>query len=324
MRFRSLALSRPMPARDWLLWLPAVVGFAALIVIAVVLAMPGYPRLGDDLGAYLAAGEAFRHGEPIYAGQITEQGVFLYSPIWALLFAPISLLPPLPIHIAIAIGDLICLRYLVGDWRRVGWLFLLPPVIWSVTSGNIDLFIAAAMVLAWRRTAGPLTLLAAAKIAPGLALPIHRWREAALAGVIMLVATFPWLELWVQWFDFLLHQPTEIGLMLSIPWWARLPLALILLVPRRPWTTALAALVAAPGVYWTTSVLLLAPLRLYLDRHDPVLVDATRAEWAHLGWLDRLLGLGTRRRVAELAGALAFVPAHERRESGREALSEGA
>jgi hypothetical protein len=315
-------LSAPLSRADWLRWLPAIVGFAALVVIWVVLAMPGYPRAGDDLAAYFAAGEAFRHGDPIYAGQITEQGVFLYSPIWALLFAPISLLAPLPVHLVLAAGDLLCLRYLTGSWRRTGYLFLLPPVIWSVTSGNIDLYIATAIVLAWRQAAGPLTLLAAAKVAPGLALPIHRWREIVVVAAAMFVVTLPWAELWFEWLDFLFHQPTEIGLMLSIPWWARLPFALLLLVSRRPWAAALAALVAAPGIYWTTSVLLLGPIRLYLDRHEPALVEATEREWAHLGWLDRLLGTGTRRRLAELVGALGFLPAHERHD-GREALSEG-
>lgn len=312
----------PLSSAEWLRWLPAIVGFAALIVVWYVLAMPGYPRAGDDLTAYLAAGDAFRYGDPIYAGRITEQGVFLYSPIWALVFAPISLLPLLPVHLLLALGDLLCLRYLTGSWRRTGYLFLLPPVIWSVTSGNIDLYIAAAIVLAWRQTAGPLTLLAAAKVAPGLALPIHRWREIGLVAGAMLLLTLPWAGLWLEWLHFLLHQPTEIGLMLSIPWWVRLPFALLLLVPRRPWAAALAALVAAPGIYWTTSVLLLAPIRLYIDRHDPAIVEATEQEWSHLGWLDRLLGPGTRRRLAELVGAPAFLPVHERRD-GREALSEG-
>jgi hypothetical protein len=45
----------------------------------------------------------------------------------------------------------------------------------------------------------------------------------------------------------------------------RLPFALLLLIPRRPWTSALAAIVAVPTLYWYTSVMLIAPLRLYLD-----------------------------------------------------------
>jgi hypothetical protein len=51
-----------------------------------------------------------------------------------------------------------------------------------------------------------------------------------------------------------------------------------------------------------------------------VLVVATEQEWQRLGWLDSLLGAGTRRRVAALAGSHGFVLAAERRERG-EALS---
>jgi hypothetical protein len=268
----------------------------------------------------MGAGEAFRLGQPIYFGRITEQGVFLYSPVWAILFAPISLLPSLPVHLALAAVDLLCLRYLVRSWRAVGWLLLLPVVPFSITSGNIDLLIAASIVLAWRTTAGPLTVLASAKLAPAFALPLARWREAAALAGVMLVLTLPWAGLWLEWLAFLILQPTEIGLMLPVPWWARLPVAALLLIPRRPWTSALAAVIAAPGFYWTTTVLFLAPARLFLDRREPALVAATEHEWRMLGWLDRLLGAGTRRRVAASAGSLGFVIAAERAERG-EAVS---
>ncbi|HET7678296.1 MAG TPA: hypothetical protein VFK38_10655 [Candidatus Limnocylindrales bacterium] len=298
-----------MTRGEWLGWLPAIAGYAALVVVSACLPSA---FLGDDLAAYLAAGGDLLRGLPIYAGRITEQGVFLYSPVWALLFAPLSLLPTALVHGGLALLDLLCLRFLAGSWRNAGYLLLLPVVVFSVTSGNIDLLIAAAMVIAWRAAAGPLVLFAAAKIAPGFGLPLHRWREALLVALVMFAVTLPWLGLWGEWVWFLWHQPTEIGWMLPIPWWSRLPLALLLLVPRRPWTSALAAVVATPGFYWTTTVLLLAPVRLYLDRRDPRLVAATEAEWKHLGWLDRLLAPGSRRRLAELVGAHAFLPAHER------------
>jgi hypothetical protein len=313
----QIAASTTMSRRDWLLWLPAIIGFAVLVVVWATLPSE---FLGDDLAAYVGAGEAFRLGEPLYFGRVTEQGVFLYGPIWAILFAPLSLLPTLPVHLAIAALDLLCLRYLVRSWRAVGWLMLLPVVPFSITSGNIDLLIAASIVLAWRTTSGPLAVLASAKLAPALALPLARWREAAAITALMLVLTLPWAHLWVEWLAFLMDQPTRIGLMLPIPWWARLPVAALLCVPRRPWTSALAVAIAAPGFYWTTTVLFLAPLRLFLDRRDPVLVVATEQEWQRLGWLDSLLGAGTRRRVAALAGSHRFVLAAERRERG-EALS---
>jgi hypothetical protein len=245
-------------------WIPAILGYAIAIVLYVIV-QSGRGWVGDDLVAYLAAGERLRLGEAIYFGQITSTGVFLYGPPWAVLFAPISLLPWPLVQVGVLILDLLCLRFLAGSWRTAGYLCLVPVTVYSMTSGNIDYLIAASLVLAWRSTSAPLVVLAAAKVAPALGVPIHRWREAVVTGAVLLVMTLPWLPLWSEWADFLIHQPTNAGLMLAIPWWVRLPFALALLIPRKPWLTALAVVVATPGFYWTTTILLLAPYRLWKD-----------------------------------------------------------
>ena len=53
-----------------------------------------------------------------------------------------------------------------------------------------------------------------------------------------------------------------------------MPVALLLLLPRRPWTSALAAIVAIPTLYWYSTLLLIAPMALILD---------SRPRWAPFG-----------------------------------------
>ena len=245
-------------------WLPAILGFSTAIVLYVIV-QSNRGWVGDDLAAYLRAGERFRAGQPIYEGQVTNQLVFLYGPPWAVAVSLISLIPGAILQWLILIVDLACLRYLAGSWRVSGYLFLYPGTGYAMSSGNIDYLIAAALVLAWRRSAIPLAILAPAKVAPGLGIPIHRWREALGVGALMVFITLPFLELWPEWIGFLLSQRTDAGQMLPIPWFIRLPFALLMLLPRKPWLTALAVIVATPGFYWTTVVLFLAPFRLWRD-----------------------------------------------------------
>jgi hypothetical protein len=243
----------------------AILGLA-LGLLAIVLIAVARPELPRDLVAYIRAGDALRAGAPIYTTDLPLNGAFLYSPVWAVLFGAISWIPgPLLYAGSIALNAA-ALRYVAGNWRITGLALLWPFTAFSVAGGNIDLPIAAALVLAWRTSAAPLAVVAAAKLAPILALPRARWREFVVTGLILVALTLPWWQLWPEWVSFLMRQPAAGQFLLSIPWWARLPAALALLLLRRPWASALAAAIATPALYWTSSVLLLAPLRLWLDQ----------------------------------------------------------
>ena len=248
-------------------------------------------RLGPDLEAYLRAGTALLQGDPVYVGQIGDRLNFPYAPPWAVIAAALSLLPPLVVQAGVVGLDLVAMRYVAGSWRGVGWFLLWPLTVFVISAGNIDLLIAAAIVLAWSHHArawsdapgrgpslasfsrvAPLTLMAFAKLAPILALPPRRWREAALAALLCLAITLPVLGLWPEWIAYLSRQPTAIAITPPwVPaWYWRLPLALLLaalgsFVLRRPWLSALAVVVAIPSIYLSTTVILAAPLRLWWD-----------------------------------------------------------
>ncbi|MGZ3586512.1 MAG: hypothetical protein ACXVAE_07370 [Candidatus Limnocylindrales bacterium] len=234
-------------------------------------------RLGPDLEAYLRAGSALLAGDPVYVGQIGDRLNFPYAPPWAVIAAGLSLLPPLLVQAGVVVLDLLAIRFVAGSWRGAGWILLWPLTVFVISAGNIDLLIAAAVVLAWSRRehvgqAAPLTLMAFAKLAPALALPPARWREIALAAAVCVAVTLPVLGLWPEWIAYLQRQPASIAITLpGVPaWYWRLPVGLVLaalgsFVLRRPWLSALAVVVAMPSLYLSTTVILIAPIRLWLD-----------------------------------------------------------
>lgn len=226
----------------------------------------GELRAGVDLQAYIRAGQDLLAGRPVYIGEVGGRLVFSYAPPWAVACAALAWIPGPILQLGVMVLDLVSLRYLVGSWQRIGLTSFFPITVFVIVAGNLELMIAAAIVLAWR--AGrpePLVAFALAKIAPALALPPRHWRPAVVALAVAVLITLPWLWLWREWVEYLLRQPALIAISIPIPWFYRLPFALALLLVRRPWAAALAAVVAIPTLYNSTLLILLAPIRLYLD-----------------------------------------------------------
>ncbi|HEX4897845.1 MAG TPA: hypothetical protein VFV53_05740 [Candidatus Limnocylindrales bacterium] len=249
-----------------LLGAAAVVGVGATIM-AIAAIFPNGLTAGSDLEAYIDAGTAIRAGQPIYTTGIAT-GSFIYSPPWAVLFAPLSLFPGAVLQATIMALDVLVLRYVLGSWRAVGWMGLYPLTWYALASGNVDILIAGAIVAAWKHTSVPLAVMTFAKVSPAFALDVRRIREFGVACLILVAITIPWFDQWLEYARFLVGQPSSAGTVVPIPWFVRLPFALLLLLPRRPWTSALAAVVAIPLWFLYTSVILIAPLRLWLDERQ--------------------------------------------------------
>lgn len=220
-----------------------------------------------DPGAYLRAGTALLHGGTVYVGLIGDSTAVSYAPPWIVLFAALTLLPPMLVQLLFVTGDFVALWYVAGSWRGVGYAMFWPWTVSSLLSGNIDLLIAAAIVVAWRRgTTWPLVFAAYAKVAPLLAIPLHSWRRSLIAVALLLAATLPWAWLWPQWVAYLLRQPVAVPAGIHIAWELRLPVALLLLAAvRRPWAAAVAVVIAMPSLYPPTSMVAFAAIRLWLD-----------------------------------------------------------
>jgi len=262
-------LSRPnLTWQEAVKWAASITGFA-LGIVYILQITGGRLEPGIDLLAYLRAGMDLRAGHAVYVGQIGDATNFPYAPTWAVIAAVASFVPGALLQGALMLLDIAAIRYVCGSWRAAGYVFAWPLTAYVMTAGNVDLLIAAAIVMAWHRHAGPLTLMALTKVAPALALPPRRWRQILVSGVICVAITLPWLYLWPDWIAYLLRQPALISISIPIPWYVRLPFALALIAwLRRPWAAALAVAIAMPSLYLSTSVILIAPIRLYLDQRS--------------------------------------------------------
>ena len=125
-------------------WLVALAGFASFgAFVAQGIARDG--GLAYDFHAFWLAGRHVLSGEPLYSPVgIGDPGAYRYVPTFAVLMAPLSLVPELPITWVYRAVSVLCLRYLVGSWRAVGWSLLFPPVTIELVALNLTLPIAAA------------------------------------------------------------------------------------------------------------------------------------------------------------------------------------
>jgi hypothetical protein len=142
----------------------------------------------------------------------------------------------------------------------------MPLLPFELFSGNINLLIAGAIVAAIRGIGWPVGLVTLAKLSPILAVDRATIRSALSAILLVSLVTLPWLWLWPAWIEHGLDAVgSAIGPQVPVPLWLRLSLAVGLLALRRPWTRALAAVVAIPGLYYGSLVMLIAPIVVLAD-----------------------------------------------------------
>ncbi len=244
----------------------SILGWAALVVFVAMGIRQGlFPIPGGDLVNYIIAGERFRAGAAVYDAHWNTPGLVPYAPPVIVLLGATFWLPGQVLAVLVGLAELLSLRYIAGSWWRVGVLGLLPLTAFDIASGYLNLVIGAIILASQRESAAPLAWAGFAKIGPVLALPFGRWREFAVSALVGFAITIPWLHMWPEWVHLLLSIGPSPGFPLVIPLVYRLPFALALLLVRRPWARAAAAVMAMPGFYIITTLLFLVPIRLYAD-----------------------------------------------------------
>ena len=230
-----------------------------------------------DTVAYWLAGRHLLEGAPVYTSGLFL--AFLYAPPWAILWAPISLLPIDLVVAGLLILQVLALRYVVGSWVAVGLVAWIPFVPRELATGNVDFLMAAAILAGIRGSGGPISLFAFAKFSPALVLlggSRRQWRTALVAGVALVAITLPWWHLWVDWVAMLLSNPE--GGDSVVPLIVRLPIVVALLAVRRPWALAAGAALLTPAFHFHSVVLLLpAAILLMESLRDPARPTAEHA-----------------------------------------------
>jgi hypothetical protein len=206
------------------------------------------------------------NGAPVTAGAI---GAYLYSPAFAQLLRPITILPwPVFVTIWTAL-NLAVLWWLLGRWSLPSLLFL--PIPFEIVSGNVHLLYAAAIVLGFRVSA-TWALPILTKITPGVGVLWFairgEWRAfaSALAVTAGIVAVSFVLDpdAWRQWIDIIRGSsstPQTVGPFLPVALAIRLPIAAAIVAVAawtgRPWLLPVAVTLAMP-VLWFNSLAVLA------------------------------------------------------------------
>ena len=250
--------------------------FAVVAVVVVALRLfngtPWTPVV-LDMHTYWAtgAGISYVHANPYVIG------AYLYAPAFAQLLYPLTTLP-WPWFAAVWTAAISAVYiWLVGRWA-FPILLLTGAVALELYLGQIDVFIAAAVVIGFRYPAvWAFPLLT--KVAPGIGLLWflfrREWRNLAIAvtATVAIAGISAWMapHLWNAWYDLLrrsvMDRQVVEGAYLGIPVWARLPFAVGIIFwgarTDRHWTVPIAVLLAMPILWLNVFTLLLAavPLR---------------------------------------------------------------
>lgn len=208
-------------------------------------------------GAAIDAHAYWINRPPVSYGALAgTDDAFLYSPAFAHVLAPLTMLPW---HVFLALwvgGLLLTLRWLSGP------LLLLPAVILffgEISYANIHFLMAAAMVVGFRHP-WAWSLVLVTKVTPGVGLvwfaARREWRSLAVAvGATALIAAASFAldpAGWLAWMD-LLQRSSAVAaptVLLPGPLWLRVVLAAVLVAwgarTDRPWVVPVAAVVALP------------------------------------------------------------------------------
>jgi hypothetical protein len=281
-----------------------VVVAAVLVVLRLFDASPWTPWV-LDMHTYWATGAGFSYAE----SNPYEIGAYLYAPAFAQALYPLTLLP-WPVFAAVWTAAIaVAYVWLVGRWA-FPILLVTAAVALELYLGQIDVFIAAAVVIGFRYPAvWAFPLLT--KVAPGIGLlwfVVRReWRNLAiaLAATVAIAAVSALLapQLWHDWYDLLRRSITDRqtveGSYLAIPVWFRLPFAIGIIAwgahTNRHWTVPIGILLAMPILWINVFTLLIAVVPL---RPEPGLTPAR-------AWLlrERLLPTTVKREQAPAAQA---------------------
>lgn len=233
---------------------PLLLGLSAAGVIVAfwffVIVGPG--GMGYDVVAYWDVRLDDVYGRSL--GSLETLGAFRYSPVMAFVMAPLHVLS---LQVAVAAWTvllLVTLWWIAGKWTLA--LLAFPGVDMSIYVGNIDILIAASIVLALRFPAA-WTFALLTKVTPGVGLVWHavrrEWRALAIAALATAILVVPTLvarpDLWVDWVT-ILRDNSRLPTGNEIPLLVRLPLSALLIAwgarTGRPWVLGIAIAFCEP------------------------------------------------------------------------------
>ena len=258
-RLAAMAPRVRRPLRDALI----LAGLARAFVYFVVQGIHPWEFVGIDARAYWRVDL----GHPYASSVLGEVSDYLYSPAFAQVLAPFSVLS---FEVFFALWTAVSFALFVWLVRPWPWAIpmLILPISYELFVGNIHFLLAAAFVVAlrWPATwAFPVLT----KITPGVGalwfLVRRQWRAFAMAVgstvVIVAVSFVVSPGAWQDWFTLLLASPGRTEL-LPLRLAAAAGLVAFGARTNRPWVVPVAGWLALPVIWVNSWVILLAVIRL--------------------------------------------------------------
>jgi hypothetical protein len=262
---RTTGLDRLAASIDLERWRsPIRLGLSAIgvVMLALVFSVPGP---GFDFYAYWAV-------DPVDPYRIADGlGAFHYAPPVIWLAAPFKLLT---FDVGYVVWTVLMAGLLV--WMTRSWALAwcaFPPVASELYHGNIDLLLAAALVVGFR-VSSAWVLLPITKVTTGINLlwPVLRRDGRAIATVALLGAAIigaslliQGIDIWRAWIEHLIvrmGRPEAGGALIDFSLWLRLPIAIAVMVwasiTARRWLVPIAVVLAMPLLWFHSLAALVA------------------------------------------------------------------
>jgi Glycosyltransferase family 87 len=212
------------------------------------------------------------------SASLTGYGLFRHSPAIAQVASLIGWIPWLAAQVAFLAVQLAAIIAMAG--RRWPYVVLFPGVFWNLYIGNVDVLMAAALVLGFRYP-GMWAFLFITKVTPAIGVLWFafrgEWRNLAIAlGTTAVVVALSFAlapDLWARWIQDLqgwAGLPQMDGVP---PLLLRLPVALLVVAfaarTDRRWMLPIACLIAIPNPWFVTFAILGASIALFgADRRE--------------------------------------------------------
>ncbi len=241
-----------------------------LIVVLWFFAFLGPSGQGYDAFAYWDVRLDDLYGRSI--GQLTAFGAFRYSPPIAFLMAPLHTLSFEVFYWLWVVVQVAVLVWMARRWSLAACAFVAIPM--SLYQGNIDLLIAASVILGMRHPAAwsAAILLKATPVIGLLWFAVRReWRALAVAGIVTVLVALPTVilrpDLWADYARVLMDNAGADPHGFPIPLWVRLVAAAGLAVwaarTDRAWLIAIAVAVAQPSLSIRSASVAVAAIPLW-------------------------------------------------------------
>ena len=244
---------RLWPVLNWMLY-----AIGAVYCIAAIAGLAGWP-IGPE---GVVAGDARNY----WLGDAYSSPDYRYSPAFYWLTAPLRALPWELFLIVWTAAHLVALAWL-GPWTIL-------LAFDDVVRGNINTFLALAVVLAVRGHAWTWASVILTKVTPGVGILYHvgrrEWRQLLVAAgttLALVVVTWP-SGMWPDWIDSLQAATANyqtIDVLAPLPLRLGVGALLCLASARWIWLLPVGMLVALPGL-WPAAFALLAALPRLLSR----------------------------------------------------------